>query len=141
MRCLESFCNTTLVTSVRVLICDDRGNFSEVSKSLVRWRSAGGWKLEELFLVMKPNDGKHLDWHNFQTMLNETHFPLLHSVNIVQVGGQKVSLTELPWVVDSTTVSIHFLDVKQLLKITQHTYQPTTFKVSCCLHYETGLTF
>ncbi|EDQ98817.1 uncharacterized protein LACBIDRAFT_335625 [Laccaria bicolor S238N-H82] len=75
--------------------CGCRGNFSEVSKNLVRWRSAGGWKLEELFLVMRPDDGKHLDWQNLQTMLNKTRFPLLHSVNIVQVGGQKPTTFKL----------------------------------------------
>ncbi|EDQ99123.1 uncharacterized protein LACBIDRAFT_335350 [Laccaria bicolor S238N-H82] len=110
IRSLDCFRHTTLVTNLRVLICNDNCDFSEVRKSFIRWRSAGGWKLEELFLMMNPDDGKRLDWENLQTMLNESHFPLLRSINIVQVGGQKVGLTELPWVADSTTVSIRFVD-------------------------------
>ncbi|EDR12079.1 uncharacterized protein LACBIDRAFT_324494 [Laccaria bicolor S238N-H82] len=86
------------------------GDFSEVSKGFDGWRTAGGWRLEKLFLVMEADDGKHLDWQYLQPMLNKIHFPRLRSINIIQVGGRKVSLPELPWVTDSTTLSIRFID-------------------------------
>ena len=99
-----------LATSVRVLICDINSHFNEIGQSLDDWRTAGGWRLEKLFLVVRLDEDEYLDWQNLQPMLNKAHFPLLCSINIIQVGGQKVNPTDLLWLTHSPTISIRFIE-------------------------------
>jgi len=130
LHCLHILSRTVLATSVHILICNINSHFGEVGQSLDRWWTARGWRLEKIFLVMRPDKDEYLDWQNLQLMLNKAHFPLLCSINIIQVGGQKVNLTDLLWLTHSTTTSIQFIEIKVPLKITQNYYQPTTFDVS-----------